>query len=77
MFGTMFYFVICAEMAEPSLLNADIDRGHRAAIMESGRALHPLVTRTPMQNWRIHPAWVERCVFYSFIFRMTLFLLRH
>ena len=73
MFGTMFYFVICAEMAGRSLLNADIDRVHRAALLEAGTRLEPLVTRTPKENWRIHPAWVQRSVFYLFLCSMIFF----
>lgn len=53
------------------LLDANIDRGHRAARLEAGTRLEPLVTRTPKDNWRIHPAWVQRSVFYLFLFRMT------
>ena len=45
------------------LLNGDIDRGHRAAIWYE-RKLEPLVTRTPKENWMIHPGWVQRYVLY-------------
>ena len=49
------------------MLNADIDRMHRAAQLESSVNIEPLVTRTPKENWMIHHAWVQRYVFYLFI----------
>ena len=61
-------------MAGRSLLNADIDRGHRAARLEANQKLEPLVTHTPKENWRIHPAWVQRSVFYLFLCSMIFFL---
>ena len=54
-------------MAGPSMLNADIDRMHRAAQLESSVTTEPLATRTPKENWMIHPSWVQRYVFYLFI----------
>jgi hypothetical protein len=45
------------------LLNAEIDKGHRGAIWYE-RPLKPLVTRTPLENWMIHPGWVQRYVLY-------------
>jgi hypothetical protein len=52
-----------------SLLSADIDSQHRAARLEAGHPIEPLVTRTPKQNWQIHPAWVPRYVLYFFTFQ--------
>lgn len=50
------------------LLDATIDRGHRAKALEGNpRKLKPLITRTPKENWRIHPAWVQRYWSYLFI----------
>jgi hypothetical protein len=64
----MFYSVICvdyvviADMASYPLLNGNIDRGHRGALMESGTNLGVVITRTPKSNWMIHPSWVDRYV---------------
>ena len=54
---------LCAGMSGMWLLNGDIDRGHRAAIWYE-RKLEPLVTRTPKENWMIHPGWLQRYVLY-------------
>ena len=53
------------------MLNPHIDNTHRAAKLE-GKKLKPLVTRTPKENWRIHPDWVQRYVCYSFLSRMYI-----
>ena len=45
------------------LLNPDIDKNHRAALLRD-RKLEPLITRTQKIDWRIHPDWVQRYVFY-------------
>ena len=69
----MCYFIICAEMAGRSLLSADIDHKHRAAILEESLgSLETLITRTPKENWIIHPAWVQSYVFYLFLPRMYI-----
>ena len=44
------------------LLNADVDKNHRAALLRD-RKLEPLITRTQKTDWMIHPAWVQRYVF--------------
>ena len=43
--------------------DGDIDRGHHGAIWYE-RKLEPLVTRTPKEQWMIHPGWVQRYVLY-------------
>ena len=45
------------------LFNPDIDSKHRAAKL-CERKLDPLATRTAKQDWRIHPDWVQRYVFF-------------
>ena len=72
---TMFLFVICAEMARRSLLRPDIDSKHRAALLEANPdSLDTLITRTPKYNWMIHPAWIERFVYYLFVSRMYILM---
>jgi hypothetical protein len=56
------FVVRIADMASYLLLNGNIDRGHRAALMEAGKNLDVLVTRTPKSNWMIHDSWVNRYV---------------
>lgn len=48
------------------MLNASVDRGHRAQKLLSEN-LTPLITRTPKENWKIHEGWVQRYLFYLFI----------
>lgn len=56
------------------LLSPDIDSKHRAKLLEDDPAsLEPLVTRTPKENWMIHPAWVSRYVFYLFMRHMLTY----
>ncbi|XP_044432407.1 uncharacterized methyltransferase At2g41040, chloroplastic-like [Triticum aestivum] len=43
-----------------ALLNGNIDRKHRGTLMEAGKNLNVLVTRTPRSNWMIHHSWVDR-----------------
>ena len=53
------------------LLNDHIDSGHRAKVLENNpRKLKPLITRTPNEYWKIHPAWVQRYCSYLFLARM-------
>ena len=47
-------------MSSYPLLNGNIDRKHRGALMEAGKNLDMLVTRTPKTNWMIHDSWVDR-----------------
>ena len=55
-------------------LSADIERKHRAKLLEDEPgSLEPLITRTPRVNWMIHPAWVQRYVFYLFMCLMSLY----
>jgi hypothetical protein len=58
------HILISAVMEGMWLLDADIDSRHRAKALEGNpKKLNPLCTRTPKENWRIHPAWVERYLF--------------
>ena len=71
----MYYFVICAEMATRSLLSPNIDSKHRAALLEADPgSLDVLITRTPKSNWMIHPAWIDRFVYYVFVSRMFILM---
>ena len=54
-----------------SLLDPSIDSKHRAAILCEGK-IDPLITRTPKENWRIHPDWVQRFVFYLILSSMYI-----
>jgi hypothetical protein len=56
------FVVRITDMASYPLLNANIDRGHRAALMAAGTNLDVLVPRTPKANWMIHPLWLNRYV---------------
>ena len=68
--------LICAVMEGMWLLDASIDREHRAKALEGNpRKLKPLITRTPKENWRIHPAWVQRYWSYLFILWTHVFYL--
>ena len=51
-----------ADMSLYPLLDGKIDRVHQAALMQGGKNLDVLVTRTPRTNWMIHPLWVNRYV---------------
>ena len=53
-------YVLIADMSLYPLLNGTIDKGHWAALMQGGKNLDVLVTRTPKTNWMIHPSWVDR-----------------
>ena len=55
-------YELSAGMDGTGLLNPDIESKHRAKKWEQGK-IEPLLTRTQKENWRIHPAWVERYVF--------------
>ena len=69
----MFQFFICAEMEGRSLLSVDIDSKHRARLLgESPGTVETLITRTPKENWMIHPAWLQRYMFYLFLRRMYI-----
>ena len=53
--------LICAVMEGMWLLDATMDSGYRAKLLEGNpRKLKPLITRTPKENWMIHPEWVQR-----------------
>ena len=61
------YILISAVMEGMWLLDATIDSGHRDKVLVANpRKLKPLITRTPKENWRIHPRWVQRYWFYLF-----------
>ena len=65
-------------MAGMWLLDPHIDSGHRAKVLEvNPRKLKPLVTRTPRENWRIHPEWVQRYLLcrHVFIVHTRVFIL--
>src|SRR3954462_8664837 len=42
-----------------TLLDPEIDSKHRAAKLCQHQKIEPLITRTPKENWRIHPDWVQ------------------
>ena len=67
------YIVISAGMARMSLLSPDIEAKHRARLLGE-KKLDPLITRTPREYWRIHPAWVERYVLYLFVSHIYLLI---
>jgi len=67
------YILISAVMEGMWLLNPHIDSGHRSKALEvcaDLREFKPLITRTPKENWRIHPQWVQRYWTYLFCTRM-------
>jgi hypothetical protein len=53
-----------------ALLDPEIDSKHRAAKLCQHQKIEPLITRTPKENWRIHPDWVQRYVFHLILSRM-------
>ena len=61
--ATILKFIITVGMEGMRLLNPDLDKRHRAALLRD-KKIDPLVTRTQKQNWRIHLDWVQRYVFY-------------
>ena len=73
---TMFEFLLTVVMVGMWLLNARIDSEHRAKALEVGpKPINPLTTRTPKENWIIHPAWVQRYLFCTCMFPMYIRLL--
>ena len=72
MWNYVLFRNMCADMAARSLLDPALDSKHHAALLEADpESLEPLQTRTPKANWLIHPAWVERYVFYYFFSRLS------
>ena len=47
------------------LLSGDIYSKHHAKKLEEGK-IKPLLTRSQKENFRIHPAWVQRYVFIQY-----------
>lgn len=48
-------------MERVSLLSPEIESKHQAArLVAHPGSVEPLVTRTPKENWMIHPAWIQR-----------------
>lgn len=47
-------------MSTYNLLFGSVDEQHRARLLEEGQKLPVLITRTPREDWMIHPDWIDR-----------------
>ena len=79
------YFVLCeqyvlglfTDMASYPLLNPMIDGQHRATLMAQDKQMEVLQTRTPVRNWMVHRAWVQRFVYNSTTYIFLVFCMTH
>lgn len=54
--------IIPTGMSTYNLLFGSVDEQHRARLLEEGQKLPVLITRTPREDWMIHPDWIDRLV---------------
>jgi hypothetical protein len=62
LFSNMSNYVLISDMSSYALLKDTIEKKHRAALLQQGKNLDVLTTRTPKSNWVLHPAWIDRFV---------------